>query len=221
MDGFAMENPNWGSEIEISRRAVKTINAMKGSDRPLFVCVCGDLVDTESSFSQAMASWKKVMGGWERHLVFEQQVRDFKHVWSKLDQDIALVCLCGNHDVGNRPTPQSMQNWTSAFGNDYLAFWVNGTYNIGLNNNLFSDPTGAPDLFKEQLEWLEERLIYAQKNRASHIFIYSHYPWFLVHENETDEEISSFSHAPEGWGKCHNMESCVGLLNLIFIFSHC
>eukprot|EP00978_Attheya_sp_CCMP212_P024373 scaffold76440_cov52-Attheya_sp.AAC.2 len=63
MDGFAMENPNWGSKIEIPRWAVKTINTMKGSDRPLFVwCVCDDLVDTESSFSQAMASWKKVMG---------------------------------------------------------------------------------------------------------------------------------------------------------------
>lgn len=66
MDGFAMEYPNWSTEIEISRKCVEQINNMRGEDRPLFVSVCGDLVDTESSFSGAIASWKKVMSGWER-----------------------------------------------------------------------------------------------------------------------------------------------------------
>ena len=201
MDGFAMENPNWMNEIEISRRCVEKINSMEGADRPLFVCVCGDLVDTESSFNAALASWKKIMKGWERQLIFEQQAKDFKRVWSKLDEDIALVCLCGNHDVGNRPTAQSIQNWTSAFGSDYLAFWVNGTYNIAMNNCLFSNPTGAPQLFNEQLEWLEQRLKYAQKREATQIFVYSHFPWFLSHEDETEEETSGFSRVPEGWGE--------------------
>ncbi len=85
MDGFAMKSPNWCQEIEISRKCVEQINAMAGDKRPLFVCVCGDLVDTESSFSGAIASWKKVMSGWERNLVFDQQVRDFKRVWANLD----------------------------------------------------------------------------------------------------------------------------------------
>ena len=52
------------------------------------------------------------------NLVFDQQVRDFKRVWAGLDSDIALVCLCGNHDVGNRPTKESIEHWTSAFGDD-------------------------------------------------------------------------------------------------------
>ena len=47
--------------------------------------VCGDLVDTESSFSGAIASWKKVMTGWERNLVFEQ-VKNCFHV-SRLCSD--------------------------------------------------------------------------------------------------------------------------------------
>ena len=132
-----MDNPSWGKEIELSRRAVAKINAMEGDERPLFVCVCGDLVDTESSFSRALASWKKVMSGWERNLIFEQQVKDFKRIWASLDPDIALVCLCGNHDVGNRPTKQSIQHWTSSFGDDFFAFWCNGSFNISLNNCLF------------------------------------------------------------------------------------
>ena len=49
LQGYAMDNPSWGKEIELSRRAVAKINAMEGDERPLFVCVCGDLVDTESS----------------------------------------------------------------------------------------------------------------------------------------------------------------------------
>mmetsp|Transcript_29471 Transcript_29471/g.53967 ORF Transcript_29471/g.53967 Transcript_29471/m.53967 type:complete len:657 (+) Transcript_29471:1345-3315(+) len=200
MDGFPMELPNWSQEIEISRKCVAQINAMHGDKRPLFVSVCGDLVDTESSFSGAIASWKKVMNGWERNLVFEQQVKDFKRVWAGLDPDIALVCMCGNHDVGNRPTRASIKHWTSEFGDDYLSFWANGTFNICLNNCLFSNPTGAPDLYEEQLEWMEKQLVYARENDATHIFVYGHFPWFLKHEEEADDFLTSFSSAPEGWG---------------------
>ncbi|KAL7534048.1 hypothetical protein ACHAXR_005601 [Thalassiosira sp. AJA248-18] len=200
MDGFAMDFPNWSQEIEISRKCVSQINAMTGTERPLYVCVCGDLVDTESSFSGAIASWKKVMSGWERNLVFEQQVKDFKRVWAGLDPDIALVCLCGNHDVGNRPTKASIEHWTSRFGDDYLSFWVNGTFNICLNNCLFSNPTGAPDLFEEQLQWMEDKLSYARENDATHIFVYGHFPWFLRHEEEADDFLTSYSAAPAGWG---------------------
>jgi len=200
MDGFAMNTPNWSQEIEISRKCVEQINAMEGEERPLFVCVCGDLVDTESSFSGAIASWKKVMKGWERNLVFAQQVNDFKRVWSGLHPDIALVCLCGNHDVGNRPTKASIEHWTSSFGDEYLSFWANGSFNLCLNNCLFSNPTGAPDLFDEQLRWMEEKLAYARESDATHIFVYGHFPWFLKHEEEADDEITSHSSAPSGWG---------------------
>jgi hypothetical protein len=200
MDGFDMEEPDWKTEIEISRQTVHTINNMKGEERPLFVCVCGDLVDTESSFTFALAAWKVVHPEWERSAIFNQQLKDWKEVWSRVDDDIALVCCCGNHDVGNRPSAKSIQTWTSAFGDDYLAFWANGTYHITLNNCLFYDPSNAQDLFDEQLEWLADRLSYAHKKQAQHIFVHSHFPWFLTHEEETDEETMGSSFAPEGWG---------------------
>jgi len=200
MDGYHMEFPNWQTEIDISRECVQTINSMKGDERPLYVCVCGDLIDTEGSFSNALASWKSVMKDWYKNLIAEQQMTDWKEVWSHLDEDIGLVCLCGNHDVGNRPTAQSIQNWTSKFGNDYLAFWVNGTYNIGLNNCVFSDVSGERiALYEEQFAWLEGRLEYASAKKASQIFVYSHYPWFIMNENE-DIDMTSKSHPPEGWG---------------------
>jgi len=200
MDGFPMENPNWDTEIDISRECVRQINSMEGDERPLFVCVCGDLTDTEATIGNAYASWKNVMKDWEREEIFEQQIRDWKEVWSHLDHDIGLVCLCGNHDVGNKPTAASINKWTSAFGNDYLAFWVNGTYNIGLNNCLFADPSLARDLYDEQLKWLEERLEYASARKASQIFVYSHYPWFIKDENEEPLTMDSVSLPPDGWG---------------------
>lgn len=168
--------------------------------RPLFVAMCGDLVDTEASFINAMASWKKVMKDWERQLVYEQQNKDFKEVWSTLDKDIALVCMCGNHDVGNRPSSASIERYKQNYGDDYLAFWANGTYNIIVNNSLFADPSDAKQMFDEQLAWLEERLIYATEKNARMIFAYGHYPWFLTHEDEEDEQITTNSLPPPGWG---------------------
>ena len=38
MDGFAMDFPNWSQEIEISRKCVEQINAMKGEEKPLCKC---------------------------------------------------------------------------------------------------------------------------------------------------------------------------------------
>lgn len=47
---------------------------------------------------------------------------------------------------------------------------------------------------------MEERLIYGRENDATHIFVYGHFPWFLKHEEEADDEITSYSGAPTGWG---------------------
>lgn len=199
MDGFVMANPSWESEIELSRQCVAKINAME--PKPLFVSVCGDLVDTEGSFTNSCASWKNVMNSWERSTVHRQQNQDFKQVWSDLDKNIGLVCLCGNHDIGSRPTPESIDFFKDSFGDEYLSFWANGTYNICVNNCLFYENEGAPDLYQEQLTWLEGRLSYANEKGATHIFVFSHYPWFLYHEDETKEDVASASKPPKGWGE--------------------
>ena len=102
---------------------------------------------------------------------------------SKLDSRVAMICLCGNHDVGNRP------NQISTFRDDYLSFWCNKTFNIVLNTNLFSDPSDAKDLLNDQIRWLEQQLKYATENDASHIFCFRHHPWFLYDEEEEEEDL--------------------------------
>jgi 3',5'-cyclic AMP phosphodiesterase CpdA len=103
--------------------------------------------------------------------------------------------------VGNRPDRASIQRFTDTFGDDYLAFWAEDTYNIVLNTSLFSDPTAAQDLYAEQLEWLEARLVYASDHAASHIFVFGHHPWFLYRDDETAEDlVGRESPYPAEWG---------------------
>jgi hypothetical protein len=118
---------------------------------------------------------------------------------TRLHPDIALVCLCGNHDVGNRPTPRSIARFRSAFGDEYLAFWSNGSYNIVLNNVLFVDRSGAERIFNTQLRWLENRLQYAKEHQAANIFVFAHHPWFLYDEKEDPEELTGSSPYPKEW----------------------
>ncbi|KAL7473812.1 hypothetical protein ACHAXS_014348 [Conticribra weissflogii] len=108
-------------------------------------------------------------------------------------------CLCGNHDVGNRPTPRSISRFRAAFGDEYLAFWANGTYNIVLNNVLFVDHSRAKKMHATQLQWLEDRLRYAQDHEAKQVYVFAHHPWFLYDEDEDPETLTGASPYPDEW----------------------
>lgn len=203
--GMIESNQNWDIEIDLSRKAVERINALH--PRPLFCCICGDLVDMtsnifqgkpksykDSNCSTASSLWTEE----ECNRIQEQQNKDVKDIWSHLHPDIALVCLCGNHDVGNRPTPVSIDRYKSFFGDDYLSFWANGTYNIVLNSALFSDPSDAQNLYLEQWKWLEEKLQFATKSLARNIFVFAHHPWFLYSEDEENDELTGRSYLEPG-----------------------
>lgn len=204
--GMTNMNRNWDVEMEHSRRAVDLINRLE--PRPLFCCVCGDLVDMTSLIYQGKplvgegpSSSSTILSEEDCDRIQDAQFRDFKQVWSQVHPDIALVCLCGNHDVGNRPTPASIDRFVSYFGDDYLSWWANGSFNVVVNTSLFADPTAAQARFDEQLRWLEGRIEYAQQNRASHIFVFGHHPWFLYREDETYDELKGESPFPPEWGQ--------------------
>jgi serine/threonine-protein phosphatase CPPED1 len=200
--GMLRHSLNMDAEIAYSKAAVSAINKL----RPAFCCVCGDLVEMTASLytpGKAKDPAKDPNDCWteeECDQVQTQQDEAFQSIWSQLDPSIALVCLCGNHDVGNRPTKATIDRFKSNYGDDYLSFWANGTFNIILNSNLFSDPAGALDLYQEQVDWLRQRLAYAQQHQAKCIFVFSHHPWFLYNDDET--ELTTFSPCPvEEWGK--------------------
>jgi len=192
--GMRDGNKDWSYEAEISRRTVQKINATY--PRPAFVTVCGDLLDMEQSFYKDSDQFDIPLC----QEIQKKQAQDFKKIWSEVDPSVALVCLCGNHDVGNRPNAASIDRYKNLFGDDYLAFWTNGSYNIVVNTCLFSDPSDAQDLFDEHLDWLEGRLKYAREHGANHIFTFGHHPWFLYDENEQVEDLNGVSPFPVEWG---------------------
>ena len=94
-----------------SRRSVSV-------SRPLlFCCICGDLVHMESSFYQqnqqqqyeynnnnnnnkketTPTTKKPKYTKEECDQIQKEQFQDFKSIWNELHDDIALICLCGNH----------------------------------------------------------------------------------------------------------------------------
>jgi predicted MPP superfamily phosphohydrolase len=171
--GMITDNEEWEIELEYSRKAITYINRM--NPFPAFCCVCGDLTDK----------------------VQKQQRHDFKMIWSELNDDIALVCVCGNHDVGNRPTKHAIELYRNEFGDDHLAFWSSSNvYNIVVNTTLFSDPSydeSTEEMYRNQLQWLEGRLKYVRSLQPSSssssqpsttILVFGHHPWYLYDEEE-------------------------------------
>ncbi len=169
--GDQYPNITWDREIELCRQTVKILNAMR--PRPAFFIVCGDLVD---AFPDKWPDLRKA------------QEADFFKVFKDLDPEIPLVCVCGNHDVGNRPTRDTIANYTSVWGDDYFSFWHGGVQFIILNSQFYEDCSLTEDLAKAQDVWLDQQLALVPKSK--HTFVFQHIPWFI---NDPDEAKEYFN----------------------------
>ena len=161
--GFFHDNESWEEDLELSRLVVEKINMMKPP--PRFVVVCGDLIH-----------------GFPHEAVGEQQTKDFKQVFGKVKDQIELICVCGNHDVGNHPTQETINLWNSRYGDDYFQFWYGGVHCIVLNSQLYSVDS---NLKEDQKNWLRKTLKEGQ-GKCIHRIVFQHQPWFLFDEDEAD-----------------------------------
>lgn len=159
-------NKGFEKEAALAQQAVEHINRL----RPRFVIVCGDLTNATPE-----------------HARYREQVAQYHQDFSQIDADIPLVCVCGNHDVGNRPTPQSIASYQENFGDDYFSFWVGGVFNIVLNSSVLKDPTDAADVLAAQQTWLDQQLDTARDAGAKHILLFQHHPLFLSQADEPDQ----------------------------------
>lgn len=164
--GMFTGNKGFEQEVALAQQAVEHINRL----RPRFVIVCGDLTNATPD-----------------HPRYQAQVAQYQQDFSQVDAEIPLVCVCGNHDIGNRPTPTSIASYRKNFGDDYFSFWVGGVCNIVLNSSVLKDPTGAPEVLAAQQAWLERQLRDATSAKAKHILLFQHHPLFLAKENEPDQ----------------------------------
>mmetsp|Transcript_17496 Transcript_17496/g.30836 ORF Transcript_17496/g.30836 Transcript_17496/m.30836 type:complete len:389 (-) Transcript_17496:79-1245(-) len=158
-------------EIEYARKTVSAINALR--PKPRFVVVCGDLVNAYPDKDPELNA---------------AQVKIFKEVFSQVDKDIVLVCTCGNHDVGEKPSPGSLALWQKRFGDDYYSFWVGEDKYIVLNSQLYKHSSSARLEAEDQDIWLDEELFEDQgsqtERKARHKVVFSHIPPFIQDVNE-------------------------------------
>ncbi|XP_054263530.1 serine/threonine-protein phosphatase CPPED1-like [Macrosteles quadrilineatus] len=168
--------PKWAKEIELAELAVKKVNEMR--PKPKFYVICGDLChdyyDKEPDVRAA-------------------QDADFKKVYSKLDPTIPLVCVCGNHDVGDNPTYESVRKYTSNYGDDYFSFHAGGVFFICINSQFYHGATNTPDLVQAQDEWLDRQLAVAKQSEIPSI-MFQHVPWFASDPDKTERNYFEIDH---------------------------
>lgn len=162
-------NIGWEKEIELCNKSVDIMNSME--PKPKFFIVCGDILDAMPD------KWPDIR---------KRQEADFMKCYSRLDKSIPLVCVCGNHDIGNRPTVETIESYRQSFGDDYFSFWFGGVHFIVLNSQFYEDASMVPELAKAHESWLEGELAKA----ATHKFVFQHIPWFVA---EPDEEKIYFN----------------------------
>jgi serine/threonine-protein phosphatase CPPED1 len=141
--------------------AVAEINHL----RPAFVVICGDLVENAGNV---------------------REIYEYFRIVSKIDPDIPVYNVPGNHDVENTPTKSLLEQYRFRFGEDYYSFRSGPLYGIVLNSTLIKDHTNVPMDFEAQENWLTRELAKAQSSGARHIVIFQHHPYFVAHASEDD-----------------------------------
>ncbi|CAM4607516.1 unnamed protein product [Eretmochelys imbricata] len=155
----------WEEEIKLTEQAVQAINQL--NPKPKFFVLCGDLIH-----GMPGTQWRK------------DQEQDLKNVLKNIDQDIPLVFVSGNHDIGNVPTPETIDDYCKHWGDDYFSFWVGGVFFLVLNSQLYFDSSKCPELKQAQDEWLDAQLAVAEKQTCKHVIVFQHIPLFLQNPDE-------------------------------------
>ncbi|XP_032183787.1 serine/threonine-protein phosphatase CPPED1 isoform X2 [Mustela erminea] len=158
----------WGQEIRLTEQAVEAINKLK--PKPKFFVLCGDLIHAMPGMP-----WRK------------EQTADLQRVLARVDRDIPLVLVSGNHDVGNTPTPETVAEFQQTWGDDYFSFWVGGVLFLVLNSQFWYDASRCPALKQAQDQWLDQQLRVAGRRHCQHAIVFQHIPLFLHSIDEDDD----------------------------------
>lgn len=165
------EPEGFADEVEMLDQIVDEINRLK----PAFCVVCGDMVNAMPQASSAEDREKR-----------QAQTQAFRAACARVDPSVPLVCVCGNHDVGDRPNAATISEYNRDFGDDYFSFWVRGVKCICVNSQLWKDDSEAAALRAEHDRWLRAELASPETAKAKHILVFSHTPPMIFAQDEAD-----------------------------------
>ncbi len=147
---------NYQDELDALKDAVAQINQLK----PDAVIVCGDLVNEANPRSFA----------------------DFREAVKPLT--MPLICVPGNHDIGNHPTTESMALYRKEIGPDHYAVDLAWCRVIVVNSMLWKFP--ADPLTREHDVWLKNELRRAAAEKRP-VIIAGHCPLFVKSVGEKEQ----------------------------------
>lgn len=171
-----LTSPGWSKEIAWTKQMVRDINLM--SPPPKFLVICGDLIDAYPYPDQEDTR--------------KMQESDLKKELTALN--IPLVCVCGNHDVGDSPTAATVHTYRASFGDDYFSFFCGGVYFLAVNSQYWEDSTQCQDLAAQHEAWLDARLAEVKAKQPLHVVVFQHIPLFI---SDIDEPKQYFNIQPK------------------------
>ena len=160
--GMFTDNKDFMQETANFEFSVATINRL----RPAFVVITGDLVNKPGDAAQ---------------------IAEFQRIAGKVEPAIPVYNVAGNHDVENIPTPASLMAYTNRFGPDHYTFRREGFVGIVLNSIIIHSPQQTTNQLAEQERWLHAELERAREDKAQHVVVFQHHPWFLMTPDEPDQ----------------------------------
>jgi len=143
-------------DVNAFRQAVKQINALK----PDFVVICGDLVDKADA--KSFADFKEIKAGFA----------------------VPCYCAAGNHDIGNKPTEESLEHYRRLVGGDYYSFEHKGYTFVVANTSLWKVHVDGES--EKHDTWFKETLD-AASEKGSPVFVVGHYPLYIAEPGESEE----------------------------------
>jgi len=142
-------------DIATFKQAVLQINALDVD----FAVICGDLVGSAKDSAFA----------------------DFNAIQKMFN--VPSYVVPGNHDVGNKPTPEKLEKYRKIIGDDYYSFDHKGYAFLGVNSSLWKAPLkGETD---KQDAWLDKELARAI-DKGIGVFVFGHYPLYTKTPDEKE-----------------------------------
>jgi 3',5'-cyclic AMP phosphodiesterase CpdA len=160
--GMYAKDQNFTQETANLEFAIANLNRL----HPRFVVICGDLVNRTGDSTE---------------------IAEYKRILQELDSSIPIYNVAGNHDVGNDPTPATIDRFRTAIGRDYYTFSEGDILGIVLDSNLIRSPEGDPEAAKQQEAWLEKTLASAKSSPKQQIVVFQHIPYFIHNPDEADD----------------------------------
>jgi 3',5'-cyclic AMP phosphodiesterase CpdA len=142
--------------------AIATANRLK----PAFVVITGDLINKSGDSAQAA---------------------EYHRIAAKLDRQVRLFSVPGNHDVGNEPTAESLKAYRERFGPDYYTFRIGDIVGFVLNSNLEKGAGQVPQEAAKMEAWLRGELAKAKQEGGKRLIVFQHIPFFLKTADEPDQ----------------------------------